>query len=55
MHKQIVNDVSNAFAAGNQNLVEEYLNSIAAYDQPEILGAISRSLLAQKAFNQLQN
>lgn len=55
MHKQILSDVNNTFAAGNQNLAEEYLNSIAAFDRPEILGALSRSLLAQKAFNQLQN
>ncbi len=54
LHKQILDDVSTAFSAGNPDLADEYLNRIAACKHAKHLSALQRDLLAQKTFHQLQ-
>jgi hypothetical protein len=54
LHKQILSDVNTAFASGNTELVDEYLNKIAGCENPKHLSALQRDLLAQKTFHQLQ-
>ncbi len=54
LHKEILNDVNTAFASGNNELADEYLDRIAACEDTKHLAALQRDLLAQKTFHQLQ-
>jgi hypothetical protein len=53
LHKQILADVNTAFASGNAEVVDEYLNQIATCEDTKHLSALQRDLLAQKNFNLL--